>query len=527
MKVLVSDKFSPEGLKIFEQAEGIELEYHPGISPEALLKAVEDVDALVVRGGTHVSEEVFQAAKKLRVVGRAGIGIENMDLIAANRKGVVVMNTPFGSTTTTAEHTIAMLMALARQIPEASRSTKSGLWEKDRFLGTEITGKTFGVIGAGKIGRLVVERALGLKMRVIVYDPYLAEDIVRHLGAELVEFDDLLARSDFISLHIPLNPETEGLLGEEALRKVKPGCRIINCAIGGLVDEYALAEAIREGRVAGAALDVFAKEPPDKDNPLLAMDRVICTPHLRAATVDAQVNVTVQVARQIVDFLEKGIVVNALNVPSINADLLTVLRPYIDMAERLGSFQAQLYARGLQSVTVEYAGTVTDYPTGPLTMALLKGMLTPMTGAMVNYVNAPHLARERGIRVVEARSSTTEGFANIIRLTVSGAEGERSVCGALFGENDYRIVRVDDYHVEAVPEGNLLVLHNDDRPGVIGFIGQILSEAGVNIAMMNLSRRKIKGRAVSLINVDSRIPEKVLAKLRANEHILSAVQVHL
>ncbi|MBE0598635.1 MAG: phosphoglycerate dehydrogenase [Desulfuromonadales bacterium] len=527
MKVLVSDKFSPEGLQIFEQAQGIEVAYHPGISQEELLREVADADALVVRGGTQVTEEVFAAAGRLKVVGRAGIGVENMDLAAANRQGVVVMNTPFGSTTTTAEHTIAMLMALARQIPEASRSTKAGRWEKDRFLGSEVAGKTLGVIGAGKIGRLVVERAIGLKMRVVIFDPYLSEEMVHQLGAEQIGFEELLGRADFLTLHIPLNADTHHLLNDETLALVKPGCRIINCATGGLIDEAALARVVIDGRVAGAAIDVFAKEPPDPTNPLLALDEVICTPHLRASTVDAQVNVTVQVAHQIVDFLQKGIVVNALNVPSISADLLTVIRPYVELAERLGCFQAQYFARRMQGITIEYAGSVTEHPTGPLTMALLKGLLTPIVGSMVNYVNAPHLARERGIRVVEARSSTAEGFSNLIRLTVSGTEGEHSVSGALFGQDDYRIVRVDDYHVEAVPQGNILVLLNDDRPGVIGFIGQVLAEAQVNIAMMNLSRRKIKGRAISLINVDTPIPEAVLELLRGNEHILSAVQVTL
>jgi D-3-phosphoglycerate dehydrogenase len=527
MKVLVSDRFSAEGLRVFEQAKGIELAYHPGISPDALLLAVADADALVVRGGTQVTEEVFQAAGRLKVVGRAGIGIENMDMEAANRKGVVVMNTPFGSTTTTAEHTIAMLMSLARQIPEANYSTKSGQWEKNRFLGVEIAGKTLGIIGAGKIGHLVVERALGLKMRVIVYDPYLSEERVRQMGAEPTDLEDLLARSDFLTLHIPLTVETTHLLNDETLARVKPECRIINCATGGLIDEHALARAIQEGRLAGAAIDVFAKEPPEPDNPLLGLEQVICTPHLRAATLDAQVNVTVQMAQQIVDFLQRGIVVNALNVPSINADLLAVIRPYVELAERLGSFQAQLFAKGLQKISIEYAGSVTGHPTEPLTMALLKGLLTPMIGSMVNYVNAPHLVRERGIHVVETKSSATDGFANMIRLSVAGADGERSVCGAVFSEHDYRIVQVDGYHVEAIPEGHILVLHNDDRPGVIGFIGQVLADARINIAMMNLSRRKIKGRAISLINVDSRIPEEVLDILRSNEHILSAVQVKL
>jgi D-3-phosphoglycerate dehydrogenase len=527
MKVLVSDIFSAEGLQVFEQAAGILLDYRPGISPQELLEAVVDAEALVVRSGTHVTAEVFEAAQKLRVVGRAGIGVENMDLEAANRKGVAIMNTPFGSTTTAAEHSIAMLLALSRQIPEAHRAIKSGNWEKDRFLGVEITGKILGVIGAGKIGRLVIERALGLKMRVIAYDPYLAEEMTRKIGAEAVELEELLGRADFITLHVPLTPETRGLIDEEALARVKPGCRIINCAAGGLIDEEALARAISDGRVAGAALDAFSQEPPAGDNPLLALDQVICTPHLRAATVDAQINVTVQVARQIVDFLQKGIVVNAINVPSISADLLAKIRPYVELAERLGTFQALRGFRGMQSVTIEYAGSVAEHPTRPLTFALLKGLLAPILGPMVNYVNSPYLARERGIKIIERRCDTSDEFSNVIHLTVTCDEGESSVSGALFGEKDYRIVRVDGHHVEAVPCGHILVLHSEDRPGVIGFIGQVLGQAGTNIAMMNLSRHKINGRAISLLTVDSKISEPVLEQLRANPHIISAVQVNL
>ncbi|MEZ4600825.1 MAG: phosphoglycerate dehydrogenase [Syntrophotaleaceae bacterium] len=527
MKVLVSDIFSTEGLAVFENATGIELLYRPGISPAELLNAVTDVEALVVRSGTHVSAEVLEAARNLKVIGRAGIGIENMDLEVANRKGVVIMNTPFGSSTTAAEHTIAMLLALSRQIPEAHRAIKNGNWDKDRYLGVEISGKTLGIIGSGRIGKLVAERALGLKMRVIVCDPYLADDMIRKIGAEPVDFNRLLAEADFISLHVPVTPETIDIIGEEALARVKPGCRIINCAAGGLIDEEALAHAISDGRVAGAALDAFRKEPPSKGNPLLALDKVVCTPHLRAATVDAQVNVTVQVARQIVDFLQKGIVVNAINMPSISSDLLTKIGPYVDLAERLGTFQTLRGFKGMKSVTIEFAGSITDYPTRPLTFALLKGLLTPILGPVVNYVNAPHLARERGIRVIERSCVTSNEFSNVINLSVSSDEGESSVSGALFGENDCRIVRVDGHHVEAEPCGHILVLHNEDRPGVIGFIGQVLGQAGINIAMMNLSRHKINGRAISLLTVDSKIPESVLEQLRAYPHITSAVQVTL
>jgi D-3-phosphoglycerate dehydrogenase len=527
MKILVADKFPAEGLHVLEEAEGIELDYQPGLTSEQLLEAVAEVDALIVRSGTQVTEEVFQAAKKLKVVGRAGVGTSNLDLEAANRKGVVIMHTPFGSTTTTAEHTIAMVFALARRIPMASQATKSGQWESEPFLGIEIAGKTIGVLGGGKIGRLVIERALALKMKPIVYDPYLSEDTIRLLGAEQVGFEGLLARSDFLTLHIPLNAETADILNNETLSRIKPGCHIINCATGGLIDETALAEAIKGGRVAGAAIDVFAKEPPGTDNPLLGLEQVICTPHLRTATRDAQVNVTVQVATQVVDFLEKGIIVNAVNVPSISADLLATLRPQIELAERLGSFQAQLYGKGLEEVHLEYAGTVTNNPTEPLTMAALKGILTPMIGPEANYINAPYLARERRIRVTETRSQDSRGFSSMIRLKVVGTEGEHAICGAMFGEGDYRIVRVNGCNVEALPHGHILVLFNEDRPGIIGFIGQVLGEAKVNIAGMNLTRQAIDGQAVSLINIDSCIPDETLEKLRAHPHIVAANQIVL
>lgn len=524
MKVLISDNFSREGLQVFEQAEGIEIEYLPGVNSSELAVAIADADALVVRGGTRVDEELLQHAGQLKVVGRAGIGIENMDMAALNRKGVVVMNTPFGSTTTTAEHTIAMLLALARQIPAAHLSIREGEWAKERFLGVEIAGKTLGVIGAGKIGRLVIERARGLKMRVLVYDPYMVDDIVRQFGGEQVDLDQLLQQADFITLHVPLNEETVNLINEETLASIKPGCRIINCATGGLIDEAALAAAIKAGRVAGAAIDVFTHEPPEADNPLLGLDQVICTPHLRAATIDAQVNVTVQVARQIIDFLKHGIVSNALNVPSVSAELLSSLRPYIDLAEKLGAFIAQLAPRGMQKATIEFAGEAAEQPTAPLAMAALKGLLTPMLGSMVNYVNAPHLARERGIQIIETRTSRTEGYANLIRLSLQGADGVSSVSGALFGKRG-RVVQIDDHAVEATPAGHILVLHNNDRPGVVGYIGQLLGEANINIAQMNLSRGH--DWAVLLLNVDSQIPEEVLQRIRQHDSILSAQQVKL
>jgi len=527
MKVLVTDRFSAEGLQVFEERQEIELKYLPGLESQQLLAEVGDCEALVVRSGTEISAEVLAAATSLKVIGKAGIDTDNIDMAEASRRGVVVVNTPFGSATTSAEHTLAMLMALARKIPQGDRHIRRGIWEQEPFVGVEVTGKTLGVLGAGKIGRLVVERALALKMRVLVYDPYLSEESVRQMGAEQVEFEPLLAQCDFLTMHLPLNEETENLLNAEALAQVKPGVRIINCAQGGLIDEEALFDALKEKRVAGAALDVFAVEPPDRNHPLLAREDVIFTPHLRTATLDAQTNVARQVANQVAAFLLRGEVENAVNVPSISTELLNVMRPYLALSEKLGSFQAQYRARGLKKITIRYAGSVTEHPMQPMTVAVLKGLLTPMVGGQVNFVNAPHLARERRITVVEAKYSVSDGFSNLIELEVETADGVHTVSGALFGDEDIRIVRIDGFPVEAIPEGCILVLRNQDRPGVIGFIGKVLGEAGVNIAMMNLSRRKIDGQAVSLITVDGEIPEAVLEMLRNDECIVAADQVKL
>jgi D-3-phosphoglycerate dehydrogenase len=401
---------------------------------------------------------------------------------------------------------------------------------KKHFAGIELPGRTLGIIGLGAIGGMVADTALKLGMKVLGYDPEITVDAAWRLSSEVKRahsVDDVFKHSDFITLHVPLTAETANLLNAETLAQLKPGCRIVNSATGGLVDEAALAEAVRSGRVAGAAIDVFAKEPPDADNPLLALDQVICTPHLRTATLDAQINVTVQVARQIVDFLQRGVIANAVNVPSISLELLETLRPYIALAERLGSFQAQLHGRELCEVRFEFAGAAAIIPSEPLITAALKGVLTPMVGPEVNYINAPYLAGERGIRVIETKSPRTEGYSSLIRLTVSGVDGEHFVCGALFGEEDFRIVRVDGYNVEAVPKGHILVLHNEDRPGMVGFIGQVLGQANVNIAMMNLTRHKVNGKAISLVNIDSRIPDAQLEELRNHPSILAVRQIEL
>jgi D-3-phosphoglycerate dehydrogenase len=526
MKILVADRLSQAGLDIFVAADGIELDYRPELSERELFMAVADVDALVVRSGTRLTAEVFEKAKSLRVVGRAGIGADNVDLDAANRHGVVVMNTPFGSSITSAEHTIAMLMAVARHIPQACAALRRGEWQKDSYLGVELSGKNLGVIGAGKIGRLVIERALALKMRVLVCDPYLTTEAIQQLGGEQVELRELLKRSDFISLHIPLNAETRGFIDAELLAQVKPGCRVINCAQGGLIDEEALVAALQSGQVAGAALDVFIKEPPAADHPLLQFDQVIATPHLRAASADAQINIAVQIARQVLDFLRDDLITNALNVPSVNADLLKTLRPCFELAERMGLFMSQ-YRRGrFKQVTLEYAGTVATHPLELLTAVFLKGLLRPVLGEQVNDVNAMLLAHEHGIKVSETRACSASEFTSSIHVRIEGDQGSHSLRGALFGQNDYRLVRIDDYLVESVPEGHLLVLHNEDRPGVIARICGILANAEVNVATLNLSRR-IEGSAMSLIGIDSLLTPEVMQQLAAAEGVLFACAVNL
>ncbi len=527
MKILVADRLSQAGLDIFAAADGIELDYRPELSEQELLSAVADVDALVVRSGTHLTAEVFERASCLRVVGRAGIGAENVDLDAANRRGVVVMNTPFGSSITSAEHTIAMLMALARHIPQACAALRRGEWQRDSYLGVELSGKKFGVIGAGKIGRLVIERALALKMQVLVCDPYLTTEAIQQLGGEQVELLELLQNSDFISLHIPLNAETRNFLDAELLAQVKPGCRIINCAQGGLIDEEALVAALQSGQVAGAALDVFTKEPPAADHPLLQFDQVIATPHLRAASADAQINIAVQIARQVLDFLQRDLITNALNVPSVNADLLKTLRPCFELAERMGLFMSQYRKGRFKQVAIVYSGTVATYPLELLTAVFLKGLLRPVLGELVNDVNAVHLAREHGIRVSETRVHSANEFSSSIQVQIEGDQGWHSLSGALFGQNDYRLVRIDEYLLEAIPAGHMLVLRNEDRPGVIARICAVLAEAEVNIATLNLSRQRIERSAISLIGVDSLLSPEVLQKLAAAEGVLFACPVNL
>jgi D-3-phosphoglycerate dehydrogenase len=524
-KVLISDSLAPEGLEILERARGIEVVNAPGLDRAGLLEAIRDADGLLVRSATKVTAEVLEAAEKLKVIARAGVGVDNVDVAAASRRGVVVVNTPGGNTVTTAEHAIALLVALARHVPQATASMKSGKWEKNRFKGIELYNRTLGVVGLGNVGRVVADRARGLGMRVIAFDPYISAEVARKQDVELTTLDELLARSDAITLHVPRSKETLGLLGRAAFEKMRPGVLIVNAARGGIVDEEALAEALQSGKVGGAALDVFAEEPPPPDHPLLHMDKVICTPHLGASTVQAQVNVSITAAEQVRDYLLEGAVRNAVNVPSISPELLEQVRPYLLLGEKLGRFQGQLCSGAIEEIEVEYAGEVADLRVAPITVAVLKGMLESVSDR-VNMVNAPIIAQEHGIKVIESKSSRAIDFASTVTTRVRGCL-DRLIAGAIFHGNQPRIVRVDDFMLEAIPEGPTILLQNRDQPGVVGHVGNCLGEAGINISRMQLALASGRPEAAMLVNVDQMPDDDVMERLRRLPHVIAAQLVDL
>jgi D-3-phosphoglycerate dehydrogenase len=526
-KVLVSDSLAEQGLERLRACSEIAVDVRPGLKGEELLRAIPAYEGLIIRSSTKVTKDVIDAAVNLRVIGRAGIGVDNVDVEAATRRGVVVMNTPGGNNVTTAEHALSLMLALARNIPQANASLKSGQWKREKFTGSEICNKTLGVIGLGNIGSIVAERALGLKMQVIAYDPFVSAEAAAKMRVELTTLDDLYRRADFITVHTPLTKETRGLIGAAAFAKMKKGVRIINCARGGIVDEEALHHAITGGIVAGAALDVFVEEPPPANHPLLQLEQVIGTPHLGAATDEAQINVAIAIAEQIVHFLTQGVIQNAVNFPSMTPKMLTILQPYLVLGEKLGSFLAQLSASAPAEIQVEYSGDIVDYDVAPATAAVLRGLLSPFLETPVNYVNAPHIARERSIRVVEARSSKPSDFLNSITVRVSGAGGTTTVEGAVFSNKAVRLVRVNDFYLEAVLDGYILVLNNRDVPGVVGAVGSLLGQRGINIAGLELGRERVGGMAISLIHVDGQVPQETLAELRTLEPIISAQQIKL
>ncbi len=515
-KVLISDKMDPNAARIFAE-RGCDVDVITGQTPEELLKIIGQSDGLAIRSSTTVTREILDAATNLKVIGRAGIGVDNVDIPYASSRGVVVMNTPFGNSITTAEHAIAMIFALARQIPEADASTQAGKWEKSRFMGVEVTGKILGLIGAGNIGSIVAARALGLRMKVIAYDPFLTEDRAIELGIEKVDLDGLLARADFISLHTPLTDQTRNILSAENLAKTKPGVRIVNCARGGLIDEAALKEGLDSGHIAGAALDVFAKEPA-KESPLFGTPNFICTPHLGASTDEAQVNVALQVAEQLSDYLVNGGVTNALNMPSLSAEEAPKLRPYMELAENLGSLVGQLAHGNLPKISIEVEGAAAQLNQKPITAAVLAGLMRRYSDT-VNMVNAPYLARERGLDVREIRHDREGVYHTLVRVTVATDQGDRSVAGTLFGSAAPRLVEIFGVGIEADLKGDMLYIVNEDAPGFIGRIGSLLGESGINIGTFHLGRRDAGGEAVVLLSVDQPIPQDVIASASALEGV--------
>lgn len=526
MKVLISDNISPRGIEILKNA-GLEVDVKIGMRSEELKACIGDYNGLIIRSATKVTSEIIDAATNLKVIGRAGSGLDNVDMTSATKKGIVVMNTPGGNTITTAEHTIALMFALARQIPQATMSMKSGKWEKKRFMGVELFNKTLGIIGLGNIGRQVAKRAQGLAMNVVAYDPFLSEDKAKALGVEKVELAELFNRSDFITIHTPITPDTKNLINAETIKMMKDGVRIINCARGGIINERDLYDAIRAGKVAGAALDVFEKEPPENDNLLLSVDNIICTPHLGAATEEAQENVAVAVAEQIVDYLIYGTIRNAVNFPSIPADQVARLQPYINLAEKLGGFAAQIFEGGVTGMTIEYRGEASEINTAPVTIAAIKGFLTPILEETVNFVNAPFIAKERGIEVKEVRSTDAGDYQSMVAIRIKAKDRESYLAGTLFSKKDPRIVAIDNFKVEIVPDGELLFIYNNDKPGVIGNIGTLFGKNNINIARMHFGRETAGGRAISVLSIDTPATPQIIEKIKRLPNIISVKQITL
>jgi len=532
VKVLVTDSLAPQGVELLEQTRGLEVVNKPGTTAEELLELIGDADGLIIRSATKVTAEVFAKAEKLKVVGRAGIGVDNVDVAAATEHGVVVVNTPEGNNITTAEHAIALMVSLARHIPQATASMKAGKWEKKKFEGMELYNRVLGVVGAGNIGRIVCLRGVGLGMKVLVHDPFITPEAAARLGVELVSFDELLKRSDVITVHVPKTKSTTGLLNKKAFAKCRDGVFVINAARGGIVDEEALLEALNSGKVAGAGLDVFVEEPPPAGHALVAHPNVICTPHLGASTEQAQVNVSVAVAEQVRDFLLNGIVRNSINVPSVSPEMMEEVAPYLNLASKIGSFHGQLASGRIAEIEIEYAGEIAELNIAPITIAALHGLLSP-THAAVNMVNAPVVAQQLGIKLIESKSSRPRDFASAITMTVKGrgvtASGghERLISGAIFHGNQPRIVRIDDFMLEAIPEGCTLLVHNHDQAGVVGTVGTILGDAKVNISRMQLGLVRERKEAAMLVNIDSQPPEGVIEKIRAVPNVISVQLVEL
>lgn len=529
MKVLVSDPLGQGGLEILRKEKNIQVDEKVGLKPEELKKIIGEYDALVVRSSTKVTKEIIEAGKKLRVIGRAGVGVDNVDLEAATKQGIIVMNTPEGNTISTAELSFSMLMAVARSIPQADAHVKKGEWKRNQFKGTELNGKTLGIVGFGRIGREVAKRASAFNMKVMVFDPFISKESVKEYPIEFVDVPTLLKNADFLTFHTPLTNETKNLLNRDTFKLCKKGIRIVNCARGGIVDEAALAEAIQSGQVAGAAFDVFISEPPAADNPLLKLNQFICTPHLGAVTQEAQENVALDVARQVIDALNDRAIKNAVNLPNLDPDTLKGLKPWLVLAEKIGMLYTQLFEGSIKKVEIRYGGDPTRFKTASLTIAILKGLLRPICGDSVNFVNAPAIAKERGIVVNEGTSTDTSEFASFIDVQVVQGKQTHRIVGTLFSNQLPRIVRINEFMIDVEPEGWVLFVKNEDLPGVVGTIGTVLGKNGINIAEMSLGRvgKGKKGLAMTAINIDSEVPAKVIAQIKKSKPVLDVKVVKL
>jgi len=526
VRVLVSDKLAEAGLQVLRDAPGVDLELRPGMSEDELCEIIGDYDGLIIRSATQVTPRVIEKAHRLRVVGRAGIGVDNVDIPAASRRGIVVMNTPTGNSVTTAEHALALLASLARKIPQAVTSMRGGKWEKSKFQGREIAFKTLGIVGLGNIGRIVADRAQGLKMKVIGVDPVMSSDRAAELGIELVELEELFKRADFLTIHAPLTPETKNMIDDGAFKKMKSSALVVNAARGGIVDEEALARAITAGEIAGAALDVFTKEPIDPDHPLLGLDNVLCTPHLGASTSEAQERVAVEIAEQAIGYLQLGIVKNAVNVPALPQEIAERLKPYLDVARLLGSLVGQLDPVDVRELRVTCTGEAGELGVTPIARAALAGFLEHHLEEPVNPISAPYEAQERGIRLAEVKEPS-DRYATTVRVTVTGEKGIHTATGTPGRKGEPRLVGMEGYEIDAVMEGPIVIMRNEDRPGVIGSVGTLLGNRGINVSRMQVGLDEEGGQALAIWNVDSIVKSDALDELRGIEYVSSVHTLRL
>jgi len=517
-RVLISDSLSKEAIDILQKEKEFKVDVNTKLTPDELKKVIKDYDALLVRSATKVTADIINAADKLKIVGRAGVGLDNVDIAAASKKGIIVVNTPGGNTMSTAEHTFSMMMALSRSIPQADLSMKKGEWERKKFMGVELYGKTLGIVGLGRIGTEVAKRAIAFGMTVMAYDPYLSAEKAKDLGIENVDLKTLFTKSDYITVHTPLTDETRHMISDKEFAIMKKGVRVMNCARGGIIDEDALVKAIESGKVAGAAFDVYEKEPP-KGSKLVGLDKVVLTPHLGASTEEAQTNVAIEVANTVRDALLNRGVRNAVNVPCVDAEMYKVIEPYLKLAEKIGSIQAQLVDGHIKKVKIKYVGDLIKYDLSMFTVSIMKGILTPILQDTVNYVNALVISKERGINVLETKTTDVRDFTNLIAVEVETDKMTNSIVGTLFTKVDPRIVKLNEFYVDSVPEGYMLFIQNNDVPGIIGQIGTILGKNGVNIAGMSFGRDEKGGRAVSILNIDSDVPKTVLEDMRKAKNV--------